>query len=56
MENPDVIQEDKSMVGLYAKFDGSMGHHSQVAISWKQSALGTLVGTGLLWMIWKALG
>lgn len=56
MESPDMMWEDKSRVGLYAEFDGSVRHHSQVATCWKQSVSETLMGTYLLWMIWKALG
>lgn len=32
-----------STVGLYAEFGGSVGHHSQVATSWKQCVLETLL-------------
>lgn len=32
-----------STVGLYAEFGGSVGHQNQVATSWKQCMLETLL-------------
>lgn len=46
MINFRCVQKDMFTVGLYAEFGGSVGHHSQVATSWKQCMLEVLLDLG----------